>query len=89
LHLHKHPISIHDYICLYIENEEEVAVEEEIAPPPEDPPARNCFYFDICRAEPDSPITQGKPDAFATSLLFKNLSHLLDALGDRSCVLYN
>jgi hypothetical protein len=23
--------------------------------------AGNCFYFDICGAEPDSPITQGKP----------------------------
>jgi hypothetical protein len=66
-------MSIHGYIWLYIENEEEVVVEEEGAtppPPPEDPPTRNCFYFDICGAEPDSPITQGKPGAFATSLLF-------------------
>jgi hypothetical protein len=48
---------------IYIENEEEVEVEEARATPqpPEDPPAENCFYFDICRAEPDSPITQGKP----------------------------
>jgi hypothetical protein len=48
---------------IYIENEEEVEVEEERAAPPplEDPPAGNCFYFDICGAEPDSPITQGKP----------------------------
>jgi hypothetical protein len=48
---------------IYIENEEEVEVEEERAtpPPPKDPPAGNCFYFDICGAEPDSPITQGKP----------------------------
>jgi hypothetical protein len=30
-------------------------------PPPEEPHAVNCFYFDICGAEPDSPITQGKP----------------------------
>jgi hypothetical protein len=46
---------------IYIENEEEVVVEEEVAPPPpEDPPAGNCFYFHICGAEPDSPITQGK-----------------------------
>jgi hypothetical protein len=38
-------------------------VEEERAtpPPPEDPHAGNCFYFDICGAEPDSPTTQGKP----------------------------
>jgi hypothetical protein len=54
-------MSIHDYIWLYIENEEEVAVEEETAPPTEDPPVENCLYFDICGAEPDSPITQGKP----------------------------
>jgi hypothetical protein len=55
-------MSIHGYIWFYIENEEEVEVEEERAtPPPEDPTARNCFYFDICGAEPNSPITQGKP----------------------------
>jgi hypothetical protein len=56
-------MSIHDYIWLYIENEEEVVVEEEgvAPPPPEDPPTRNYLYFDICVAEPDSPITQGKP----------------------------
>jgi hypothetical protein len=49
-------------IYIYIENEEE-EVEEARAtpPPPEDPPAENCFYFVICGAEPDSPITQGKP----------------------------
>jgi hypothetical protein len=48
-------------IC--IENEEEVVVEEEevAPPPPEDPPTGNYFYFHICGAEPDSPITQGKP----------------------------
>jgi hypothetical protein len=62
LHFHKHYMRIQDYIWFYIENEE-VEVEEERArpPPPEDPPAGNCFYFDICGAEPDSPITQGKP----------------------------
>ena len=48
-------MSIHDYIWLYMENEEEVEVEEARAtPPPEEPYARNCFYFDICGAEPDS-----------------------------------
>jgi hypothetical protein len=47
---------------IYIENEEEVVVEEEVAPPPpEYPPAGNYFYFDIYGAEPNSPITQGKP----------------------------
>jgi hypothetical protein len=38
---------------IYIENEEVVVEEEEVAPPPpEDPLAGNCFYFDICGAEP-------------------------------------
>jgi hypothetical protein len=47
----------------YIENELEAEVEEARAtpPPPEEPPAGNCFYFDIYGAEPNSPITQGKP----------------------------
>jgi hypothetical protein len=56
-------MSIHDYIWFYIENEKEIEVEEgrPTPPPPEDPPTENCFYFGICGAEPDSPITQGKP----------------------------
>jgi hypothetical protein len=57
-------MSIHDYIWLCIENEEEIEVEEARTtppPPPEEPQAGNCFYFDIFGAEPDSPITQGKP----------------------------
>ena len=57
---------------IYIENEEVVVEEEEVAPPPpQDPLDGNCFYFDICGAEPDSPITQGKPGAFATPCYFK------------------
>jgi hypothetical protein len=49
-------------MVIYIENEEEVVVEEGVAPPPpKDPPTGKFFYFDICGAEPDSPITQGKP----------------------------
>jgi hypothetical protein len=58
-------MSIHDYIWLYMENEEEIEVEEARTtpppPPPEEPQAGNCFYFDIYGAEPNSPITQGKP----------------------------
>jgi hypothetical protein len=56
-------MSIHDYIWLYIENKEEVEAKEARAtpPPPEEPQAKNCFYFDICGAELTSPITQGKP----------------------------
>jgi hypothetical protein len=51
-------MSIHVYVWLCIENEEEVSVEEEeTAPPTETPPARNCFYFDICGINPDSPTT--------------------------------
>ena len=53
---------------IYIENKEEVEVEEgRTTPPPKDPPAGNCFYFDICGAEPDSPITQGKPRCISKS----------------------
>jgi hypothetical protein len=39
-------MSIHYYIWFYIENKEEVEVEEERAtPPPEDSPAGNCFIW--------------------------------------------
>jgi hypothetical protein len=56
-------MSIHDYIWLYLEYEEEIEVEEARTspPPPIEPQAGNCFYFDICGIEPDSTITQGKP----------------------------
>jgi hypothetical protein len=55
-------MSIHGYVWLYIENEEEVTVEEEeTTPSTKNPPAGNCFYFDIYGTEPDSPTTQGKP----------------------------
>jgi hypothetical protein len=63
MHLHEHYMSIHDCIWLYLENEEEIEVEEARTspPPPEELEAGNCFYFDICGAESNSPITQGKP----------------------------
>jgi hypothetical protein len=54
-------MSIPIYVWLCIENEEEVIVEEEIAPPAETPHAGNSFYFDICGIDPESPTTQGKP----------------------------
>ena len=60
-------IASHEHSCIcmiiYIENEEEIEVEEArtTPPQPEEPQAGNCFYFDIYGAEPDSPITQGKP----------------------------
>jgi hypothetical protein len=53
-------MSIHDYIWLYLENEEEVEVKEARTsppPPPEELEAGNCFYFDICGVEPDSEST--------------------------------
>ena len=51
-------MGIHVYIWLCIENKEEVSVEEEeTAPPAENPHAGNCFYFDICGTDPDSPTT--------------------------------
>ena len=69
-------MSIHGYIWLCIENEEEVTVEEEeTTPTTENPPARNCFYFDIRGAEPNSPTTQGKPRCICHLLaVLKSLS---------------
>jgi hypothetical protein len=44
-----------------LEREEEVEVTEERTPPPSDSQTGNCFYFDICGSEPDSPVNEGKP----------------------------
>jgi hypothetical protein len=44
-----------------LEREEEVELTEERTPPPSDSQAGNCFYFDICGSEPDSPVNEGKP----------------------------
>jgi hypothetical protein len=47
---------------MVIYRKEEVSIEEEeTAPPTEIPPVGNCFDFDICGTDPDSPTTQGKP----------------------------
>jgi hypothetical protein len=63
-------MSIHDYIWLYLENKEEVGVEEaRTTPPPEEHQAGNCFYFDICGTEPDSLVTQGKPQCICHLLV--------------------
>jgi hypothetical protein len=68
-------MSIHDYIWLYIENEEVTVEELETAPSTENPPAGNCFYFDIYGTEPDSPTTQGKPRCICHLLaVLKSLS---------------
>jgi hypothetical protein len=64
-----------------------VVEEEEPTPPAENPPVGNCFYFDICGTEPNSPTTQGKPWCIYPFLVISTLYHLIDALGDRSCVL--
>jgi hypothetical protein len=48
-------------IWLYLENEEEIEVTEEKTPPPSESQAGNCFYFDICGSEHDSPTNEGKP----------------------------
>jgi hypothetical protein len=72
LHFHEHYISIHNYMWLYIENEEEIEVEEArtTPPPPEEPQAGNCFYCDICGADLINLSHKASPGAFATSLLF-------------------
>ena len=44
-----------------LEREEEVEVTEEKTSPPSDSQAGNCFYFDICGSELDSPTNEGKP----------------------------
>jgi hypothetical protein len=59
-------ITWHPFLYVYIymvmlEREEEIEVTEERTPPPSDSQAGNCFYFDICGFEPDSPVNEGKP----------------------------
>jgi hypothetical protein len=70
-------MGIHYYVWSYLENEEEVEVEEaKTSPsPPEEHQAGNCFYFDICGTERDSPVTQGKPQCICHLLvLLKSFS---------------
>jgi hypothetical protein len=68
-------MSIHVYALLYLENEEEVVVEEETAPQAEIPRVENSFYFDICGIDPESPTTQGKPRCIYPFLvILKSLS---------------
>jgi len=59
-------ITWHSFLYMYIymvmlEREEEVEVTEEKTPPPSDSQTGNCFYFDICGSEQDSPTNEGKP----------------------------
>jgi hypothetical protein len=64
-------MSIHVYLWLCIENKE-VSVEEETAPPTETPRVGNCFYFDICGTDLESPTTQGKPRCIYLFLVILN-----------------
>jgi hypothetical protein len=52
-------MGIYVYIFLCLENKE-VVVEEEVAPPTENPPVGDSFCFAICGTDPESPTTQGK-----------------------------
>jgi hypothetical protein len=65
-------MGIYVYILLCLENEEEVVVEEEVAPPTENPPVGDSFYFDICGTDPESPTTQGKPQCIYPFLVVLN-----------------
>jgi hypothetical protein len=55
-------MSIHVYVLLCIENEEEVIIEEETGPQAE--------------TDPEAPTIQGKPQCIYPSLLFQTLYHL-------------
>jgi hypothetical protein len=65
-------MSIHVYVLLCIENEEEVVVEEEVAPQAEIPPVENNFYFDICGTNLSLLQHKASLGAFTLSLLFLN-----------------
>jgi hypothetical protein len=65
-------MSIHVYIWLCIENEEEVSVEEEeTTPPTEPPPAGNSFYFDTVEQIPNPQQHKTSPGAFTFPCDFK------------------
>jgi hypothetical protein len=64
-------MSIHVYVWLCIENEEEVIVEkEETAPPTETPPAGNSFILISVEQIPNPLQHKASPSAFTPSLLF-------------------
>jgi hypothetical protein len=63
-------MGIYVYILLCLENEEEVVVEEEVAPPTKIPRVEDSFYFDICGTYLESPMTQGKPRCIIPFLVF-------------------
>jgi hypothetical protein len=64
-------MSIHGYIWLCIDNEEEVTVEEEeTAPLTKNPPAETVFILIFVEQSPTLLQNKASPNAFATSLLF-------------------
>ena len=65
-------MSIHVYVLLCIENEEEVVVEEEVASQAEIPPIENNFYHEICGTDLEPPTTQGKPRCIYLFLVILN-----------------
>jgi hypothetical protein len=73
-------MSIHVYVLLCVENEEEVVVEE-VAPQAEIPPVENNFYFDICGTDPEPPTTQGMPRYFDISGTDPEPSTLISVIG--------
>jgi hypothetical protein len=83
----RHSISMHIYVLLCIEHEEELVVEEKLVPPTENPSVEINFYFNIYGEEAETPTTQGKPRCIYQSLYFKVLPTLNAALGDRNCVI--
>jgi hypothetical protein len=65
-------MSIHDYIWLYIENKEEIEVEEArtTPQPPEEPQARTAYTLTSVEQSLIHLSHKASPGAFATSLLF-------------------
>ena len=65
-------MSIHVYVWLCIENEEEVSVEEEeTAPPTETPPAGKCFILISVEQIPNPLQNKASPGAFTFPCDFK------------------
>jgi hypothetical protein len=56
-------ITLHKHSCilLRVEHQGEFAIEEEVVPQTEEPPAENNLYFDIRGEGPVFPEAQGKP----------------------------